>query len=141
MSWDNTCVHILIGEVVLVVLANPFQYKYKTGDRARAWQQVAEGMQRKGLKVDCRAVRDRIHILKDQVKAKNNLEKAASGIAVEETEEEKAIQEAIERMLQEEEDIELAPKERGDEQKKKVEGEELRKRACGTLGETRKRYF
>ena len=44
-------------------------------------------------------------------------------------------------MLQEEEDIELAPKERGDEQKKKAEGEELRKRACETLGETRKRYF
>ena len=44
-------------------------------------------------------------------------------------------------MLQKEEDIELAPKERGDEQKKKAEGEELRKRACETLGETRKRYF
>lgn len=40
-------------------------------------------------------------------------------------------------MLQEEEDIELAPKERGDEQKKKAKGEELRKRACETLGETR----
>ena len=36
------------------------------------------------------------------------MEKAASGIAVEETEEEIGIQEAIERMLQEEEDIELA---------------------------------
>ena len=44
-------------------------------------------------------------------------------------------------MLQEEEDIDLAPKEREDEQKKKAEGEELRKRACETLGETRKRYF
>ena len=74
MSWDNNIINTLIGEMVL---ANPFQFRYKTSDRARAWQQVAEGMQRKGYKVDCRAVRDRIHILKDQVKARNNLEKAA----------------------------------------------------------------
>ncbi|XP_030830546.1 vicilin-like seed storage protein At2g18540 isoform X1 [Strongylocentrotus purpuratus] len=137
MSWDNNSVNALIGEVTL---ANPFQFRYKTSDRARAWQQVAEGMVKKGYKVDCRAVRDRIHVLKDKVKAKNNVERAASGIAVEETEEELGIREAVERMMQEEEDIELAPKERGDEQKKKAEGEELRKRACETMGETRKRH-
>ena len=137
MSWDNTSISILIAEVIV---SHPFQYKYKTTDRAKAWQQVAEAMQKRGYRVDSRAVRDRINILKDQFKAKNNMERAATGIAVEESEEEKMIREAVEVMIQEEEDIELAPKEKGDEEKKKADGAEVRKRACETFGETRKRY-
>ena len=116
-------ISILIAEVVL---AHPYEYKYKTTDRAKAWQQVAEAMQKRGYRVDSRDIRDRINILKDQIKAKNNMERAATGIAMEETEEEKMIREAVEVMIQEEEDIELAPKEKGDEEKK-ADGAEVRR--------------
>lgn len=139
MTWDNTSINILVGEVSL---AHPFRLKYKTAERGKAWQQVAEAMQRKGYKVDSRAVRDRISLLKEQVKVKKNLKKAVGGVTVEETKGEKAIREAVEEMIQEEEDMEMAPKERVDEQKvKEGDGKESRKRACETFAETRKRYF
>ena len=67
------------------------------------------------------------------------VERAASGLAVEETDEEKRIQEGIKDLIQEEEDIKMAQKERGDDEKKKADGAEMRKRACETYGETQKR--
>lgn len=97
-------------------------------------------MQNRNLKVDKRAVRDRISSLMDRVRDKNRQEKAASGIAVEETDDEKKLIETVEEFIQEEMDIESMPKEKGDEEKKKAEGAEMRKRACETYGETRKRY-
>ncbi|XP_071944299.1 uncharacterized protein [Antedon mediterranea] len=136
MIWDNQKDQILIGEVIL---ARPFQSKKGTTERGKAWQAVADAMKAREYKVDRRAVRDRISNLMDKVKGKNNKEKAASGIAVEETDEEKQIRESIEEFIQEEEDIEMLPKERGDEEKKKADGAEMRKRACETFGETRKR--
>ncbi|XP_071956204.1 uncharacterized protein [Antedon mediterranea] len=138
MIWDNQKDQILIGEVIL---ARPFQSKKGTTERGKAWQAVADAMKAREYKVDRRAVRDRISNLMDKVKGKNNKEKAASGIAVEETDEEKylRIRESIEEFIQEEEDIEMLPKERGDEEKKKADGAEMRKRACETFGETRKR--
>ena len=77
MSWDDTNINIIIGEVVL---AHPFQYKYKTTDRAKAWQQAAEARQKRGYRVDSRAARNRINILKDQIKAKNNMDRLLQGL-------------------------------------------------------------
>lgn len=77
----------------------------------------------------------------DKVKQKNKKEKAASGISVEETADEQHIRQSIEDFIQEEEDIESAPKEKGDEEKKKADGAEMRKRACESYGETQKRYL
>ena len=134
MQWDNATDLILIGEVIL---ANVFQTRKGTTARGNTWKAVAAAMQERGFDVDARAVRDRITHLKDKVKEENRKEKAASGIAVEETDEEKSIREAIEDMMQEEEDIELS-KQKGDEEKKKAEGAEMRKRACETYGETQR---
>ena len=117
MQWDNATDLILIGEVIL---ANVFQTRKGTAARGNTWKAVAAAMQERGFDVDARAVRDRITHLKDKVKEENRKEKAASGIAVEETDEEKSIREAIEDMMQEEEDIKLS-KQKGDEEKKKAE--------------------
>ena len=88
-------------------------------------------------------MRDQVKGLIDAVRDRNNIEKAASGIAPEETEEEeteeeKRRREAIEDLMQEEEDVEAAPRERGDEERKKADGVEMRKRSCKTFGEMRK---
>ena len=139
MQWDNATDLILIGEVIL---ANVFQTRKGTAARGNTWKAVAAAMRERGFDVDARAlraVRDRFTLLKNKVKQENRKEKAPSGIAVEETDEEKSIREAIEDMMQEEEeDIELS-KQKGDEEKKKSEGAEMRERACETYGETRQR--
>ncbi|XP_038063011.1 UPF0746 protein DDB_G0281095-like [Patiria miniata] len=137
MIWDNQKEQILISEVIL---ARPFQYRQGTRERGRAWQEVADAMRASNFKVDKRAVQDRMTSLMERVKAKNKRETAASGIAVEETDEERKIRECVEDMLQEEEDIESAhQKEKGGEEKKKADGAEMRKRACETYRETQKR--
>lgn len=134
MQWDNATDLILIGEVIVTSV---FQSRKGTAARGNAWKAVAAAMQNRNLDVDARAVRDRITHLKDKVKDDNRKEKAASGIAIEETDEEKSIRQGIEDLMQEE-DIELS-KEKGDEEKKRAEGAEMRKRACETYGETRQR--
>lgn len=136
MMWDNQKDLILIGEVILT---RPFQFRQGTRERGKAWQEVADAMRARNYKVDKRAVRDRVTHLMDKLKDKNRMEKAASGIAVEETEEERKIRENVEDLIQEEEDIESAPREKGDEEKKKMDAAEMRKRACETYGETQKR--
>ena len=138
MTWDNRKDLILIGEVII---ARPFQYRQGTRERGKAWQEVADAMKGQNFKVDKRAVRERISHLMDKIKRRNKMELAASGIEVKETDEEKKIRESIEDLLQEEEDIESAPKERGDEEKKKSDGAEMRKRACETYRESQKRYW
>ena len=136
MTWDNHRDLVLLGEVIL---ARPFQFRKGSTERGKAWQDVATALKARDMKVDKRSVRDRVNSLIEKVKDKNRKEKAASGIAVEESDEERKIREIIEDLIQEEEDIEAAPREKGDEEKKKADGQEMRKQACETFGETRKR--
>ncbi|XP_072172038.1 uncharacterized protein [Diadema setosum] len=135
-SWDTDKDDILLKEVILI---RPFQFRKKTVERGRAWQQVAEALQKMGFKVNQRAVRDRMKVLMDAVRGRNNVEKAASGIAPDDTEEQKHRHEVIEDLIQEEEDVELAPRDRGDEERKKADAVEMRRASCETFGETRKR--
>lgn len=135
MVWDSHKDLILIGEVIL---ARPFEYRQGTRERGKAWQEIADTMKASNFKVDKPAVRDRVSHLMERVKDRIKREKAASGIAVEETDEEKRIRESVEDLIQEEEDIESAPKDQREEEK--ADGAEMRKRACETYRETQKRY-
>lgn len=136
MIWNNERDLHLIGEVIL---ARPFQFKQGTRERGRAWQDVADGMVARQFQLDKRAVRDRVAYLCQKVKVNNRKEEAASGISVEESEEEKKIRESIEQIIQEEEDAEYQSTDMTSEAKKKLDGAEMRKRACETYGETMKR--
>ena len=66
-----------------VEFLNPFQFKDRTRERGKVWDDVASKLQEHGLDVSRRAVRDRYNLIKDNIKKRNNLEKRQSGIAPE----------------------------------------------------------
>lgn len=121
------------------MLVRPFQHKIKTPGRAKAWADIAESLIARGEKATQRSVRDRVKELMDKVKHNNKKERAASGIEVKETPDEKRVREIVEDLIQEEMDIEAVKKTKDDEERKKMHGAEMRKRACETFGESQKR--
>ncbi|XP_071508296.1 uncharacterized protein [Diadema antillarum] len=124
MTWDDEKNEALLEEVVF---ARPFQYRSGTRERGKVWDSVAENLQdRHDMKVDGRAVRDRVRLLMKKQREYNRRKIASGGSSVgEETPEEQRNREILDELMAEEEFIEY--------------GKEMRKRASDTFRET-KRY-
>lgn len=119
-----------------VEFLNPFQYKDRTRERGKVWEDVATKLQGHGIDVSRRAVRDRYNTIKDNIKRKNNLEMKQSGIAPELTPSETEVTQIVESLVEVEADTK---EQETEEEKKKVDGVEIRKRALESFTETRKR--
>ena len=119
-------------------MIRPFQFKARSRERGAAWKEIADNLSPKinELKIEQRAVRERVTFLLDRQKKKNREHLRASGIGGEETDEEKNMREVVEDLIEQEEDYVIVNK--GEEEKRK-QGVEMRKRAVETLGETKQR--
>ena len=119
-----------------VEFINPFKHKERTKERGRAWEEVAFKLQSYGHDVTRRSVRDRYKTIKDSVTRRNNLEKKQSGIAPEVTDEDAEITQIVEDLVE----IETDTKEQqSEEEKKQLDGVDIRKRALESFTETKKR--
>ena len=104
---------------------NPYQYKERTKERGKAWDEVASNLQKHGFEVTKRAVRDKFKTIKDVVSKRNSQEQMESGIAPELTGVKLEVTQMVEDLI----DVEHDTKERQKEEKKKTDGVEMRKRA------------
>ena len=124
-----------------VDFVNPFQYKQRTQESSKAWDEVTANLQKHGLTVNKRAVRDKYYKLKDSVIKKNRSEEKASGIAPELTGTQAELTQIIEDLTEVENDSkEILTQQQQKEEKKQLDGVEMRKRALETFTETNKRY-
>ena len=98
MVWDDTKDELLCRKVLLF---EPYQFKPRTRERGNAWKAIAENLGACAtvyLKVDSRAVRERLGIITAKYKSKKKEQLAASGISPEQTPLNEALEEIIERM-------------------------------------------
>ena len=121
-----------------VEFLNPFQFKDRTRERGKVWDDVVSKLQEHGLDVSRRSVRDRYNLINNNIKRRNNLEKRQSGIAPEMSEAETEMTQIVEGMVE----IKAETKEQeSEEEKKKLDGGEIRKLALESFTETSKRSF
>ena len=110
--------------------------------RSAKWSTVVENLmmaEEISFKVDNRAVRDRYNLLSTNLRRKLKKEEKASGIAVEMSEVERALEELIEKEdAAEELRLEGKMKKMADDNAR-VNAEDIRKKAMENLGETQKR--
>ena len=123
-----------------VDFVNPFQYRPRTKESSKAWEEVTSNLQNHGLAVTKRAVRDKFYKLKDGISKKNRNEEKASGIAPELTDTQLELTQIIEDLTEvENESKESQAQQQQKEEKKQLDGVEMRKRALETFTETNKR--
>ena len=140
MVWSEKHDEMLCREIIGVDVFNGT--KKGTQKRSAKWSQVVENLssvQGMHFKVDNRAVRDRYNLLSMNLRRKVKREVKESGIEVEMTETEKALEILIEK-----EDASEEIRQEGKAAKLNIEverskGEDIRKKATETLGETQKR--
>ncbi|XP_071851133.1 uncharacterized protein [Apostichopus japonicus] len=139
MKWTEAKDIILCKEVTL---QNPFQFRRGSLERGKVWSGVATELRKQSFKVDQRAVRDRYNSLKNKVQKNNSQDKRASGISPEETESQRELRVLLEDLANQEDDAELLPKTNAsEEEQRRLDGQEVQKRACESFVETRKRHF
>ena len=119
-----------------ILTFEPYKYRFGSKERGTAWTSIAEHLEGFGMKVNQRSVRERFNRMMDGFKRKEAVEKRASGVDVDYTEKDKALQDIMERMEECEEENE---QEKQKELQEKQTAEEMRKRAVERLGETKKR--
>ena len=121
---------------------NPFQFKERTKERGKAWEEVAVNLRKHGYEVSKRAVRDKYRAVKEAIQKKNSRELRESGIAPELTQEERELTQIVEDLQEVEKDTkEQQGEQQTEEAKKQLDGVEMRQRALETFTETNKRYF
>ena len=79
-----------------VLLMEPYQHPYRTKERGDVWKKIAlnlNGLDHPKFTVNKKSVRDRLTLLITKHKAKMRQEENASGIACEETELDRALEE------------------------------------------------
>lgn len=82
----------------------------------------------------------RYNSLKNKVQKNNSQDKRASGISPEETESQRELRVLLEDLANQEDDAELLPKTNAsEEEQRRLDGQEVQKRACESFVETRKR--
>ncbi|XP_033097635.1 vicilin-like seed storage protein At2g18540 [Anneissia japonica] len=124
---------ILCREVDYV---NPFKYKERTKERGKAWEDIATNLRRHGYDVTKRSVRDKYKTIKETVTKRNSKELKESGIAPELTDEQMEVTQIIEDLVEVEKDTK---EHHTEEDKKQVDGVEMRNRALESFTETSKR--
>lgn len=136
MEWTEEHDVLMLREMLS---SGVFSFKKGSVSRGEAWDSIAEKLNEiespKFLIKDKRGVRDRWLLLGRKWKIKIRNEESASGIAVgEQTEKEALIEELVERENSPCEDSTTAK-----QKKDKETGEDMRKKAMETMGQTKKR--
>ena len=133
MKWTYDHNVVFVHEVLHQA---PWLCKYGTTERGDVWKSIAEslnGMKNPTFKVSQRSVRDRYSNMERNHKIKVSEENRASGISLEETELDQAMEEIIQLFEEHDRDNEKL----SDEKKKKAE--EMRRQSLETYMETKKR--
>lgn len=141
MEWSETHDAIFCREILL---SEPYKYKPRTVERGKVWDEIAgtlNSIKDPKFKVSKRSIREHFQLLLSKFKTKMRTEQRASGIEVEDTEVDKAMEEIYEKWeASEEEQL----KETGSKKRKaevdKASAEEVRLRATEKLSETKKRH-
>lgn len=128
-----------------VLVVEPFRFKIRSPEGGQAWESLAEKLNAMSslspkFRVTARSVRDRYNLLTKKMQAKLKSEEKASGITVESSELDCALEEILEKEKAAKEKLESE-----DEIKKKAvenekaAAEDMRKQALERMGETAKR--
>ena len=140
MEWTENHDVILCREILV---SEPYKFKPRTLERGKEWDEIAERLNNikdPKFKVSKRSIREHFQLLLSKFKTKMKTEQRASGIEVEDTEVDKAMEETYEKW-EASEGEQLKGKENT---KKKAEvdkasAEEVRLRVTEKLSETKKR--
>ena len=140
MHWSDEHNIMLVRECLLY---EPWKYKQGSVERGQIWKRISEALnvlEHPMFKVSDRSIRDRLNLLIKIFKKKENDERKASGIEVDdETELDKGLREIIELF----DDQDKYSKQQNDLKKQKLEEEamqaqEFRLMSLETMGQTKK---
>lgn len=140
MDWSENH-NILLAREVLV--SEPFRFKPRTVERGKVWQEITDRLNSSKVhkfRVTKRSTREHFNLLLGKYKAKRQSEIKLSGVDIEDSELDDAMEEIWEKWeaAEAQHDIDnLMNKKKVEEDR--VNGEEVRKKACEKLGETSKR--
>ena len=139
MEWTNNHDLALAREVLLL---EPFRLQARTVERGKVWQTIADNLNSHAtlrFLVTKKSVREHLKLLLDKYRARMQKEGRDSGVEVEQTELDQALEEINEKWeAADEQDILLLNNRKKTEEDRAM-GEEVRKKACEKLGETMKR--
>lgn len=131
--WKESTEKMLLR---MVVVEEPYKFKAGTRERGAAWNTIAEDLQKEGLKVTQRSVREKFEKMLREHKKKEEEEAKASGVDTDYGEIYQAMTDIKERITEFEE---LREGEEQKKQKEKTTAEDMRKKATEKLGETKRR--
>lgn len=120
----------------LIIVEEPYQFKQGTRQRGAVWLKIADELNKAGLKVTQRSVREKFEKMLKEHRMKEAEEARASGVQKEYSENYQAMTDIAERIAEFEVD---RAKEDKKLEKDKQHAEDMRKKATEKLGETRKR--
>ena len=124
-----------------IVILEPYRHKARTVERGKVWQKVADNLNSHAILrflVTEKSVREHLKLLLDKYRARMQKERGDSGVEVEETELDRALEEINKKWeAAEEQDILLLNNKKKTEEDRAM-GEEVQKRACEKLSETMK---
>ena len=122
-----------------VLLLEPYRHKARTVERGKVWQTIADNLNSHAMLrfvVTKKSVREHLKLLLDKYCARMQKERRDSGVEVEVTELDQALEEINKKWeAAEEQDILLLHNKKKTEEDRAM-GEEVRKRACEKLSET-----
>lgn len=124
-----------------VLLSEPFRFKPRTVERGNVWQEIANRLNENRLihfQVTKGSTREHFTLLLEKFKPKRKNEAKQSGVDVQCSELDVAIEEIWEKQ-QEAESQDAVCVSKKQIEADKASGEEIRRKACGKLGETSKR--
>ena len=134
--WKKWHEEILLAEVSTV---EPYKFKFGSKERGKAWREVSDNLNALkdlGFKTTHRCVRDKFEKMLKDFEKKENEENMASGVDVEYSDIDKALEDIKGRIAEVDEEQE---RERKKVTKEKVAGEQMRFKAMVNLRETKKR--
>ena len=138
MEWTNNHNIALAQEVLLL---EPYRHKARTVERGIVWHKIADNLNLQAVLrflVTKKSVREHLKLLLDKYRARMQKERKDSGVEVEETELDQALEEINEKWeVTKEQDILLLNNKKKAEEDRAM-GEEVRKRVCKKLSETMK---
>lgn len=120
----------------LIIVEEPYQFKQGTRQRGAVWLKIADELNKAGLKVTQRSVREKFEKMLKEHRMKEAEEARACGVQKEYSENYQAMTDIAERIAEFEVD---RAKEDKKLEKDKQHAEDMRKKATEKLGETRKR--
>jgi len=137
MEWSDQHDVLLAREVLL---CEPYQFKPRTVERGKIWQTIADHLNEipdLKFRVTKRSTRKHFGLLLSKSKAKRREEAKLSGVNVEDTELDTAMEEVLEKWEAAEKDDLFSKKK---DETDRIKGEDIRLMACERLSQTTKRH-